>query len=1000
MNTFKSYFKEIHKIDPSKTTEKSYRTYIHNFLNDISKKIDKKIEVIHEHKKEVFGQPDFKVLKNEGLLGYIETKPLNDNLDNYLKTEQLQRYLPIIRNFILTNYNDFVLFRDGKEVLRKRLFNISDKKLEIYNINSVNEILNQFFTLPVEQITTPERLSSLLSLRTKYLKESVKEYWSEESSTIYRKKLQGLFDLFKDTLIEDIEEDEFFDTYSQTITYGLFLSKLNVNGSIDKRTSFLYIPKTLGVIEEIFELFKLTDIPDTISWIIDDIIEILNIVDIENLKTNLSSNKEYDYKDPYVYFYEQFLYKYDKEKRKSMGVYYTPIPVVHFIVHSIEKILQRDFDKTGFDDEDITVLDFATGTGTFLLETFKTTLEKIDKDLRIHFIRERLLKCFFGFEYLISPYTICHLKLTQYLDEYNFHFRDDERIGVYLTDTLDNKNYFANTLYPNISNESIQSYDIKIEKPIMIVMGNPPYNIHSRNKKEFILGLLKDYKKGLGEKKSNIDDDYIKFIRYGQWKIDTSGNGILGVITNNSYLDGITHRVMRKHLLSSFDKIYICNLHGHEIDDDENVFNNIRLGVSIVLFVKLTNSLNKKEVYYFSTKTNGLLKRDDKFEFLRKTNYEDINWTKIEPSSPNFWFVPKKYELENEYNKGWGLNDIFDVFGSGVKTDRDSLFIDYDKDLLKNRIEKLLSGNFDDEFIQKYGVANSSSYRLIDKISDKTFTIDNIIPIHYRPFDRRWCYYQKGLTSRPNVKVTKHIINKENLGLISVRQYIEDKIFNYCFITNIVPDIRITVSNRGTGYLFPLYVYFEKDKGSMFRAKNGNFQSKFLKKLKEKYGEEYSAEEILGYIYGILHSPTYRINYSEFLKTDFPKIPLVANTRNFKNISKLGTEIIHHHLLTQQYPKKELPMFIGEGDFLVDNISYDSDRGKLYINKKQYFQKIPPEIYNFEIGGYSVLQTFLKYRRGKYLSISEISMIKNMSISLLFTQKQMERIDEVTKDWI
>ena len=747
------------------------------------------------------------------------------------------------------------------------------------------------FTMPIERITKPEKLAEILAHKTRILREFLTEHIESSETNLFKKRLIGLYDIFKSTLIENLKIADFIDTYAQTITYGLFFARLNSDKGIDKNTAFLYIPKSLGVIEELFAILRLSSIPDNISWIVDDIIAILNQIDIISLQKDLSFTKTINYEDPYVYFYENFLAEYDKKKRKLKGVYYTPIPVVHFIIKSIDRILQNEFDKIGFGDEGIKVLDFATGTGTFLLETFKDMLAKVDKSLRPTFIKEKILKNFYGFEYMIAPYVIAHLKLSQYLEEqgYKFNHKDEkDRLKIYLTDTLDDAKY-------PISN------DVKLDNSILVIMGNPPYSNHSSNHKPFIKVLIEEYKRGLNEKKINLDDDYIKFIRYAQCKIEgckytyldknkiwkkgeikALGKGIIGIITNNSYLDGITHRQMRKSLFETFDKIYILNLNGNSIkgEPDKNVFD-IRVGVSIVIFVKLDKPLPMKEkkIYYYSMLENNLLKREEKFNFLLQNDIDSVKWKILKPKKPNYWFVKKDLSLQSEYNKGWSLIKIFEIYGSGVKTDRDRLYIDLDKEELSNRIKLLLSSKYTMEFIKKYRIENSSSYHLLHKIKNKTFKESFIKKVHYRTLDFRFIYYDYQIISRANYNIMQHFLDRENLGLAFTRQIVSKK-WQHCFVIDKIAEAGLL--NEWT-YIAPLYLYIENnikkspDNTHLFEdlaiIKVPNFTKEFNKFIEKQYSFIPTPEQILGYIYAILYSPSYREKYNEFLKIDYPKIP-------------------------------------------------------------------------------------------------------------------------------
>ena len=998
------YFHLIKKsLDDS--TELTFRIYFQIFLQNIAIDIDKRITIIHEAKKEEFGRPDFKIKKSEAKIGHIETKPINDNLDKYINTIQLKRYLEDIPNFVLTNYRTFILFRNGEEILRTTLFELEDKKLDFDNIEKVSQLIINFFNSPIEKIDSPEKLSSILARKTRRLKEYIREYWQISSETNFKRKLKGLYNLFKETLIEEITDSEFIDAYAQTISYGLFLARLNTIETLEKESAFLNIPQSLGVIKEIFELLKIDDIPDKISWIVDDIVDILNSINADGLmklQKDMSFSKIIDYEDPYVYFYEHFLAQYDKTKRKSKGVYYTPIPVVHFIIEAIEKSLQEDFDKSGFDN-DIMLLDFASGTGTFLLEAFKSALKYIDENAKIKFIKERLLKNFFGFEYLIAPYTIAHLKLTQFLQEcgYTFDKKDaNDRVGVYLTDTLDNAEHKINFLFPNISKEGEEANKIKLDYPILIIMGNPPYSNYAGKGKDFINDLLEDYKKGLEEKKINLDDEYIKFIRFAQWKIEKTGKGIIGIITNNSYLDGITHRIMRKNLLDTFDKIYILNLHGNtkKKEHDKNVFD-IMVGVSIALFVKLEKPLKEKEIYYYSTLENNVMTRDDKYEFLFHNDIKTTNWTKLEPVKPYYWFVKKRLEFKDEYNKGWSLTKIFNVYGSGISTDRDKLFIDFNKEELENRIKILLSGDFDKDFIRKYNIKNSSSYPLLNRIEKNEFDSNNIKLIQYRPFDFRWLYYQIGLTSRHSFKVMQHFIKGENIGLGFSRIWDISTEWNATLLTKNIVDVHFI---GGQSYIAPLYLYLENDKslnnnnlfGELEEGKITNFTKDFKKYITNLYTFKPTPEEILAYIYATLHSPTYRKKYYEFLKIDFPKIIFTKDENKFKILSVLGLKLMELHRFKKNYPTNQLTKFKGEGNFIIEKIYYDEKHQWLYINDNQYFENVSNKIWEFEIGGYKVLNKYLKNRKNRELEYSEIYIIKKIINSISETIRIMKKIDE------
>lgn len=1032
-DNFINYFQSIQNTliqTSGKVTEYTFRTEIQTLLRDLYPEYENnRIDIIQETSKEKNeqGRPDFKVLKNGIRLGYIETKPIQDDLDQYEGSQQISGYLEFSPNLILTNYRDFILYKKGKKVDHKTLFKTSSRSINTENINQVNELLKDFFSSQIETIKDPEELSTELSQRTRRLRELIEYYWKTSNDTKlnkFFKRLKSLHKLFMEILIEDLSEDEFIDTYCQTVTYGLFLSRLASEETIDKKTSNNDIPPYLGVIQEIFELLKIGDIPEDISWIIDEMIDVLNSTDIDKFKQKQMGLVDEAYKqDPYIYFYEHFLGKYDREKKKSRGVFYTPIPIVKFIVTAIDQLLRSEFGKSGLEDKDITSLDFATGTGTFLLESFKTILDRCDPSLVLDTIKERILPNFYGFENQISPYVISHLKLSQYLQDRGFSFGDIDRIGVYLTDTLDDKSPKhgdTDDLFPHLIEEGEKSNHIKTEKPIFIVMGNPPYNGSSRNNKEFSKHLISEYKMGLNEINTRpIENDYIKFIRYGQWKIGKNNKGILGVISGNSYLYGTIMWKMRKSLLDTFDKIYILNLHGDKDMNEpcENVFD-IKVGVCISIFVKLDTPLEEKEVYYFSTLDNEILSRKDKYLFLLKNNLNKISWKKILPTKPNFWFIDFDSKDRSIYNLGWKITDIFKETVSGIVTQKDKVTVHFDKSELRKTLKDLIDLP-PEEFKEKYVIEDTRDWNII-KVRDhlvnkdlnsflniglgfnsskltsqdwKKIEKERFKEILYRPFDIRVTYMtqEKGFISYPRYEMMKHFILGDNIGISYLRSFNVNDEWNGILVSSLPTDKHLLPGQRITSVLSPLYFY--KNSNGYPLSKTPNFTKEFIDFIQTRYSIKPSPEQILGYIYGILHSRSYREKYQKFLKTDYPRIPFV-DEQDFITLSTLGMELVDHHILKIIYPNSVLKHLHGQNR-VVENPHYDSSNQRLYINKDTYFDEIKEEVYLFRVGRGIVLNDYLKSREGRSLSLDEIEHLKKVIRSLEETLTIMDKIDQI-----
>lgn len=1027
------YFKKIRDIGLAESTEHTFRTDFENLLNSILP--DENIKVIHEPKREKgFGSPDFRIEQDGANIGYIETKPLDENLDKVLKSKQIKKYLSLTNNLILTNYHEFIHIKDAKEIFgRTNLFYTTDlesrkTKIKDENAKATNNLLDKFFLTDPLQISNSEELAIHMANRAKYVKEFINEILDSNGKDNFSKKIQGLYDVFKKTLVEDLEKGEFADAYAQTVVYGFFLAYLQSGKKITVLEASRFIPSSFQVIKEFFDVINDYTMPSHMKWIFGEIVSLINNVDLEGIYKSISFKNPKD-KDPYLYFYETFLREFDPKKKKSKGVYYTPISVVGFITRSIGRILNNQFNKAnGFADPSVTVLDFAAGTGTFLVSIFEQIFDRLknDKGSIKGIVRDHLLKNFYGFEYLVAPYAVAHLKLSQLLKDNDYVLGEEERLQIYLTDTLDDSKHEQELHMPALSVEGEEATEIKIKKEILVITGNPPYNVKSRNNKKWIRSLIDIYKPQ-DEKKLNIDDDYIKFIRYAHWKMQQTSQGIVGIITNNSFLKGITHRKLRGSLLRDFDEIYILNLHGSSRivettpnGTDENVFD-IQQGVSINIFVKKEKRDSKCSVYYSDlfgtreTKDNFLMENDIDTVDWEKLNYEKFNnefrmtnWGRDRFVDELNFFVPMSdSSVIRDYGNYWGITQIFNVFGSGVKTDRDDLLIDFNEKSLTEKLEKAFSGNYDSSFKDKLNINNSSSYRIVDKLNEQEFEEQNIQEMDYRPFDMRRIYYKVGFTSRPAFETVRHLISRNNKGIVFKRsRYLKPTEFRHIFAIENIVDINFLDDQT---YVAPLYLFqddtinnnlFDKDQGL---DRVPNFTPKFQKFISAKYSFTPSPEEILGYIYAILYSPSYRDRYLEYLMIDFPRVPFVDDKEKFLGLSSLGMELIDHHLMKKSYSDNKVT-FPEPGDDIVEKADFkknkDDSDGKIWINKKQYFDNMPIDVWEFFVGGYQVLDKWLKSRKGRQLSYSEQETFKKIANTLQFTIKQMDRIDEVVKDVI
>ncbi|MEA2003589.1 MAG: type ISP restriction/modification enzyme, partial [archaeon] len=755
---------------------------------------------------------------------------------------------------------------------------------------------------------------------------------------------------------------------------------------------------------------------------VSELVEMLEASNIEAVLQDFGKQKKGE--DPVIHFYELFLEEYDRDRKVKRGVFYTPDPVVSFIVRSVDCLLRTEFDcpdglaDISTDDADqfhkVQILDPATGTGTFLkyvIAEIKKTFDEKHEGLSEGELREKwneyvpkhLLPRVFGFELMMAPYAVAHLKLGLELKETGYDFQSEERLGIYLTNTLEGTHKGTETLgaYLNwLAKEVSEANKVKT-KPILVIIGNPPYSVSSQNKGEWINELIKDYKKDLNEKKISLDDDFIKFIRFGQWRIDRTGFGILAFITNHTFIDGLTHRRMRESLMQSFDKIYIMDLHGNVMEQkkspdggkDDNVFD-IQQGVSIGIFVKSRNK-GLTKVYHRDILGN----REDKYNLLLNSRIDTIEWTELKPEMPYFFFVSKDFNVEDEYVTYIPIDEIFINRSYGIQTKRDSLFIYFSEDELEERLSEILKYSSDPETVgKKFEIANSSGWN-VDKLRNLKYNKKFIQPIEYRPFDFRKIYYDPKALGRARYNSICHML-KENIGLVLMRQVFQDyKEYNHFGITNTLTDERTFYSNRGGTYLFPLYVYNSNNrKTNISREFIQIVESKIVLSFVNGEGDlrnNFGPYNLLSYIYSTLYSRIYRAKYVEFLKIDFPRVPLTSNTNLFKTLSRLGSELISLHLMESPELDDLITEFRGGGDNVVATIGKNSYKdGRLKINKTQYFEGVPEEVYNFHIGGYQVCQKWLKDRKGRALSEEDILHYQKIVVALNETIRIMTEIDE------
>ena len=1058
MGLVAAYFDEISKVFASGVArEHGYRPALERLFNALHDDI----QAINEPGRSDVGAPDFIFYdSNHVAIGVCEAKDIDKGLETLTgySVEQKQRYLKGFPNLIYTNALDFEFYRDG-ELIRK--IKIGELLMGLVPIpeafDELEAQLKDFVTETPRTITHSKRLAEFMAAKAAIIKDVmgralVKDLEGEGS------ELTAQYHAFKEHLIHDIDAADFADIYAETIAYGMFAARLH-DTSLDtfsREEALTLLPKSNPFLRSLFGYIAGQELDDRIAWIIDDLAKIFLATNLQEIMADFG--KLTGQNDPFLHFYETFLSAYNPAKRKARGVWYTPEPVVNFIVRAVDEVLQTEFGladgladtskitvdwETGQTDKKgkritekkevhrVQILDPATGTGTFLAEVIKLIAGRVKgvaPGMWSQYIEQELLPRLHGFELLMASYAMCHMKIDMILSELGYRpSGEPPRLSVWLTNSLeegepaDQSLPFARWL----SNETKGANTIKRDKPIMCVIGNPPYSGESANKGEWIMSLMEAYKKEPGgrqrlrEKTGKwINDDYVKFIRFAEYMIEKNGEGVLGFITNHGYLDNPTFRGMRWHLLQTFDRIYVLDLHGNakkkEVSPDgsadKNVFD-IQQGVAIIIAVKNKNeSTDSAQVLHVDVWGN----RANKYKYLEKSKRSDIV-NIIQPSPPYFLLEPWDLKKAKQYECGFGVTELFPEGGSGVVTKRDKLTIHKTRDSAWEAVQAVLYKD-EAEVRKRYSIpADVRDWRYEWAKNDVANlpSRDKIQPISYRPFDQRYIYYtgrSRGFVGWPVDRLMRNFIIGENIGLATARSN-KNPTPDHFFVTKFMMETKYAESSTQSA-VFPLYLYPEED--SLDQTRRVNFEPKIWKKIREAAGvnprpsrpatrapqdegiegaapgEAANEVDIFDYIYGVLHSPDYRETFKEFLKIDFPRIPYPSSPDVFWHVAEKGGELRRLHLMEDAAIGETPYPFEGEGDGVVDKPVFDN--GKVWINAGQGFAGVPAIAWAFYIGGYQPAQKWLKDRKGRTLSFADIKHYQKIIKILSETDRIMKDI--------
>ena len=1017
-----TYLQDIRRTheNPLATGELSLHRHLTTFLEHAAACLGHNITITHEPRLLEIGRPDFIATDaNQNVVGSMEAEKFGIDLDaltGHAKTQNA-RFIENVDNFILTNFVEFRLFSGGE--LRATTQVIPGA------VDETRTLLSRFFGAETVPLATPEALAKHLARRTRELHTQIATTLTNENSNIY-----GMFSAFKERLLVTLTPADFADMYAQTLTYGLFAARCTQPHAtqFSRLTAAAAVPRSNPFLRQLFHQIASPNLESNITWILDEIVRLLRNVSSEMLRT--AFDRRMHAAEPVIHFYETFLAEYAPGRRVERGVYYTPQPVISYIVRSVDALLKTELGKPdGLADRDALILDPATGTGGFLMEVLSRIRDNVTEmygtGLWRRYVNEHLAQRLIGFEVLVAPYTIAHLNLCTFLQAQGWDEEmNNERLRIYLTNTLEEAAEQERYAFAEfISDEANAAVSVKKDAPILVIVGNPPYpresanpNLDSDGKLTFIGGLIEDYKevdgKPLGRmnQKKELQADYVKFIRWGQWRIDKTGEGVIGYIVNNNFLDGKGFSGMRQHLCKSFNAIYHLNLHGSSRKKEavpkgkknENVFD-IQQGVSILLCVKVSGNHEPAKVYY----ADMWGEREEKYRRLLETDVRSTEWTEVRPTSPLYLFVPQATEHRAEYDAGWRVADIFQTSAIGAITGRDKLTIHRHREAVHRTVADFVSLP-EDEAREKYQLRkDSTKWKVATAQADLRNNPDaekHIIPIHYRPFDERFTYYTGkscGFYSSPSPRIMCHLL-KENHALCVCRG-ITSATWQHVLIANHVTENGYLSSRASeSAHVFPLYLYPNSDELELATERSLNLSPAFLKALSEQLELPQTAgsglpagispEAILGYLYAILHNSTYRERYAAFLKYDFPRIPLPRDLAQFRDLAALGQKLIEVHLLRNAAltPRHR---FEGEGDAVVSKLRYEG--GHVWINTTQHFADVPVGVWEFEVGAYQVCEKWLRERRGHRLSAAEIVAYQQVLSAVGETLRLMGEIEAV-----
>ncbi|MCE3004035.1 MAG: N-6 DNA methylase [Xanthomonadaceae bacterium] len=1038
LQPIKDYLSALEKaLKDGHATEHTHRPALERLLEALG---GPEVDAVNEPRQIACGAPDFIVLRGTVPAGHVEAKDVGIDLGRAANSEQLKRYRESLGNLVLTDYLSFHWYVDGELRLTADLPRPGPGGRIRWNEQGASEVaqlLGQFLLAEVPLKSTPQELATRMAGLAKLIRGLIEQTFRAEPGS---GELHGQFEAFRKVLIESLTVDQFADMYAQTLCYGLFAARCNSLGTgFTRQRAANALPKTNPFLRKLFNSIAGPDLDERVAWAVDQLTELLARADMANILADFGRRTRRE--DPVVHFYETFLAAYDPKMREARGVYYTPEPVVGYIVRSVDAILQRDFGMKGgladsskikvkrpktqgrgeetIETHRLQILDPATGTGTFLYSVIARIRERFEGNAGAWpgYVAEHLLPRLFGFELLMAPYAVAHMKLGLELEQSGYDFGSDQRLGVFLTNSLEEAHELTGLpLFTQwLADESRAAANVKRDAPVMVVLGNPPYSGHSSNKGDWIEGLMAEYKQSPELRKPAqakwLSDDYVKFVRFAQWRIEQTGYGVLAFVTNHGYLDNPTFMDMRRSLLRSFDTLYLLDLHGNskkkerapDGGPDENVFD-IQQGVAIGIFVRKAGTRETTTVTkVFKADLFGT--RTEKYAVLDATDVTNTEWTELAPGPPGQLFVAQDAELLREYEAGWSLRDIFAVNGDpapGIVTTHDDFAISWTQEEAAAKVERFLATTSEEEARELFKLCSQDQWRYERakaELSDGGWR-DRIVPILYRPFDLRWTIFDRNIAVHRRERASVHML-QPNVCICASRGTEISGAWSHAWVSSVLIQHH-TVSIKEVNYFFPLWLSTAVSGtilGEASDARVANLSQGFVAELASRGACDLQPESVLGWIYAVLYTPSFRLRYAPLLKRDFPRIPLPVCKAIFDQFARIGRQLVRLHTMETKEPR--ITRFDVAGTNQISTVRWApaaADKGRLYINEEQYFDGVPMNAWEMHVGGYRVAEKWLKDRKGRQLSFEDVMHYHEVVAALARTLELQAELDRIVAE--